>query len=199
MKPYLLLLLIVLASCSLLEEEEQRAQSPQAIRQWATGASASSAFGGLLSTERDDQSPYAATGQPDVQVCDDSRRAWAPEAEDAGMQWLELTYDQELYVSSIRIHENFGPGAVARIELEDAGQYRTVWQGTDMNDECPGVFQVTLREEISNVTWQMTNFDTDTVRIYLDTRVEGWNEIDAVEMIGYEQRWTIRNDTLVTS
>ncbi|HEY3226772.1 MAG TPA: hypothetical protein VGK61_07255, partial [Planctomycetota bacterium] len=56
------------------------------IRQWASGAAASSEFG------NPDWAAARATGPPDTPVAGDCRTAWASREQDADTEWLELTY-----------------------------------------------------------------------------------------------------------
>lgn len=199
MKKILLLVIAIsaiLSSCEQigLSQNSQTPQGPQiplAKRQWALKAWASTAYGGLLGEGNDDWSPSAATGSPDVSECKDNGHAWAPEKEDMGEQWLELEYDCPVYVSGINIHETYGPGAVKRIELINNGIYNVVYECMDSKGcktkQCPRYFEINFGN--------MTNYTSDRVRIILDTDLPGWNEIDAVELVGYERRWHLINET----
>ena len=115
------LLIILLTGCSSLigGEEEEKLILPIAIEQWAIKASASSAAGGLLGENRDDQSPYAATGEPDVNECGESLSAWVIKQEDDGLHWLELEFYDEVFVSKVRIKESWNPGSVSKVELKN--------------------------------------------------------------------------------
>ena len=119
----LILTLIILTSCTLLSREQgpQTPVLPSEVSQWAVSAKASSAYGGVLGGNRDDQSPFAATGEADVESCADSQRAWVAASENDGKQWLELKYDQKVYVSEVRIRETLAPGAVTKVELFNNG------------------------------------------------------------------------------
>ena len=78
--------------------------------------------------------------------------------------------------SGIRVYENEVGGFVTRVELIDtAGAYSTVWEGTDTTP-CGGVFEP---------TWPETSYEVVGVRIH--TQVDGWEEVDAVELIGTTQ------------
>ena len=190
--------IIFLASCSLLPGTNKTTlKLPSPIRQWAASASASDAYGGLYGQNRDDQSPYAATGAPDVEKCEDSQKAWVIGQEDDGVHWLELNYDTEVYVSEVNIKENFGTGAIIKVEAMDNGQFRALWEGKDLTKACPGTFMIKYHESAGNLTKDMTSYKTSTIRITLDTDKSGWNEIDAVEVVGYDQRWFAYNNTLV--
>jgi hypothetical protein len=195
----LIFMVLILSSCDTLtgKKANQGLALPNATHQWAVSASASSSYGGM-GENRDDQSPYAATGSPDVEACTDDQKAWTPEDDDSGEQWLQLTYDAPVYVSEVRIRESLGPGAVVKVELMKEGSLSTIWEGKDLNKQCPGYFSVTYKEYVNNITKSMTPYKTDTVRITIDTEVDPWNEIDAVELVGYDQRWYVFNNTVMT-
>lgn len=192
-----LVFLILATGCTLFQKDDDAVDLPDEIGQWASRATASDAYGGLLGQNRDDQSAYAATGVPDVEACDDSQNAWVASQEDNGIQWLEVGFDTEVYASSVKVRESFGPGAIIKIELADKDDYVTLWEGKDANKKCPGDFEVFYHEKENNITINMTPFMTDRVRITLDTDVKGWNEIDAVGLVGYDKRWHFYNSTLV--
>ena len=116
-------------------------------------------------------------GPPDVaNVGMDSRDAWAPAREDGGEEWLDVTFATPLRATGVRIHEVCTAGAVAKVTLYDAsGTAHVVFQGTDPLS-APDVF---------HVAFDLTGYEVQRARITLDTsRSEGWNEIDAVELVG---------------
>lgn len=138
------------------------------LHQWASGARASSQFG-------DPQwSAAQATGSPNAVAGQDHRDAWASAGTDAGEEWLELDYRLAVRVRRIRIRGTFNPGCVTKVEGFAAdGKAVTLWQGDDAGDEW---LQIELREPSGPLA---------RIRITLDTTlVPGWNEIDAVELIG---------------
>lgn len=141
------------------------------IRQWAREARASSEY------SAGDWSARQATGAPDTFQNGDIRTAWAPAHKDGTTEWLELTYEQAVVPRAIGIRETFNPGFVTKVEAYNpiAGQWVVLWQGKDPTRESPGVFSPPL----SPVT-----FSTNRIRITIDTNVPGWNEIDAVELVG---------------
>jgi hypothetical protein len=172
---------------------------PTARGQWADSATASDAAGGLFGGNSDDQSPSAAIGAPDVDVCDDSMSAWTTSQPNDGFHHLELKYYDKVYPKTIRIHETFNPGAIDRIELLNNNEYITVWDSKPYDyRKCPMWFETSFNGEFKeNITMDMLNFKTDTVKITIDTnKIDGWNEIDAVELIGYDNRWYNFNKSL---
>jgi hypothetical protein len=118
-----------------------------------------------------------ATGPPDAPDANlDSPKAWASVAPDGGAEWLELTYAPPLRASQARIHEVLAAGAVVElVGIDERGFRRTLWQGIDPLTG-PGVFEV---------GFPLTEAPIQTLRIVLDTtKGAGWNEIDAVELVG---------------
>ncbi|MCB9535382.1 MAG: hypothetical protein H6704_03890 [Myxococcales bacterium] len=128
-------------------------------------------------------SPAAAKGAPDATKHADDPRAWATLAADAGAEWLELGYDRAVEVGEVRIHQTFNPGAVRRVEaFDDSGKAVELWSGVD---KARGV---ELKIEPAKTV------RTQRLRIHLDTtRISGWNEIDAVALVGKDLtlQWAI--------
>lgn len=126
-----------------------------------------------------------ATGKPDAKdPARDSVNAWASKAASGGAEWLLLTYAQAFRASKVRIYEVLSAGAVVRVETVDTGGVRrAVWQGGDPT-AAPGVFEV---------SFPLTAYRVKQVRVVLDTRRgSGWNEIDAVELVGPDARaWAV--------
>jgi hypothetical protein len=118
-----------------------------------------------------------ATGAPDTFMAGDITTAWATEATDKGIEWLELSYDNPIPANLVRIHETYNPGAVVRVELFDEnGQQIAQIPVKDTNRNAPAFL---------NVSFPTTSAAVSTVKVVLDTSlVPGWNEIDAVELCG---------------
>ncbi len=141
------------------------------IRQWASDARASSEY------TDGDWSARQATGKPDTETGGDNRTAWASKEADGGEEWIELIYEHSVRPTLLRVHETYNPGAVSKVEaLDGDGRWRILWEGTDSTCESPGWL---------SLTFSAPEFPTKTIRITLDSgRVSGWNEIDAVELVG---------------
>jgi hypothetical protein len=120
--------------------------------------------------------PEQATGAPDAPAAGDHPNAWASRAPDGGSEWLETGYDKPVDIAQVRVLENFAPGAVVRITaILDGGAEVPLWEGNEPQLPAPADQWFTAR----------ANVVASKVRIYLDTaKVPGWNEIDAVELIG---------------
>jgi hypothetical protein len=102
-----------------------------------------------------------------------------------GLVWLELAYARAVRPDAVRIHESFNPGAVVRVEAKDqGGAWALLWEGLAPVGDGPRAFE----PPIGNVP-----FETRVLRVWLDTdRVPGWNEIDAVELVGGgESQWAV--------
>ena len=140
------------------------------LHQWAATAVASSEY------TNTDWSAMQATGKPDTQAAGDARTAWASFEADGGEEWLELGYENAVIPTRVRVHETYNPGAVVKIEGRDEkGEWRVLWQGRDPIREGIGWLEVDVTAA----------FATRSIRLTLDSaNVAGWNEVDAVELIG---------------
>lgn len=193
------LLIFFISSCDFLPffgGEQNETSFPQTVSQWAISATASDSAGGIHGGNIDDQSPTAATGMPDVEVCDDDLKAWVINSEDDGLHYLELEYYDPVYVTKVRVKETWNPGAITKIELLNGSEFVSVWEGTYNSRECPYWFERTFRSSFRNISLDMMDFKTNKVKLTVDTDVPGWNEIDAVELIGYDTKWYEYNGTM---
>ena len=120
-----------------------------------------------------------ATGAPDVPHGGDHANAWAPLNADAGVEWLELTYEKAVKVAKVRVRATYNPGAITRVTAFSDKTETTLWEGTDRTRKAPGFLEVKPTRSVRS----------DRIRIYLDTsKVPGWNEVDAVELVGADGR-----------
>jgi hypothetical protein len=118
-----------------------------------------------------------ATGAPDTPLHGDYQTAWAPKREEMGEVTLDLTYPTAVRVDAVSLHETLNPGAVAKIlAWTPEGTWELLWEGTGARADTPVWFSPPLRA---------TSYRTTKLRVIVDTdRVPGWNEIDAVELVG---------------
>ncbi|MEZ6036157.1 MAG: HEAT repeat domain-containing protein [Planctomycetota bacterium] len=116
-----------------------------------------------------------ASGPPDADASRDDPNAWAPREPEMGRQWLQLTYAQPTRAHGVRVHEVNATGAVAEVLVRGAdGDWATVWSGSADGRGAPLL-----------LSFPLTPFPVRTIRLVLDTsRKSGWNEIDAVELLG---------------
>jgi hypothetical protein len=121
-------------------------------------------------------SPGQAAGAPDTESHADHPTAWASAAADGGTEWLEVRFEKAVSIRELNIHETFNPGALARIHavLPD-GSLKLLWEGTTPAES----------ESVERSVPIPPGTHGNRIRLELDTRrVPGWNEIDAVELVG---------------
>jgi hypothetical protein len=145
--------------------------------QWAIQATASSSYNDAQGTAS--WSANQATGVPNVDKYGDDGHAWASKTPDSGIEWLDLKYPKPVHAEEVRIRESYGSGAVIKVEVfDEQGGAHTVWAGNDPTTELNYLIVKTPK----------TAFKTDRVKITLATNVvPGWNEIDAVQLVGSDQ------------
>ena len=121
-------------------------------------------------------SPEQATGAPDTATAGDLPTAWASMHPDAGPEWLLVEFAKPVEVSEVRIRETFNPGAISKVEaISSDNKKNLIWEGTAQPSPAPSEMGVKPKEAVVS----------NKIKIHLDTtRVQGWNEIDAVELIG---------------
>lgn len=143
--------------------------------QWAIEATASSEY------EEERYNAMQATGEPNTLTSGDFPTAWASREADAGEETLELTFDAAVVPVAINIYESNAPGAVIKVEAfyaEDES-WSVIWEGSEPTDEPSRIFSPEL---------ETIDFETSQIRLTLDSAsVSGWNEIDAVELVGLPQ------------
>jgi hypothetical protein len=123
-------------------------------------------------------------GPPNVTVARDDPNAWASREPDAGPEWLAVQFANIVEVAEIRIRESYNPGAISKVTANMNGQEYTIWEGTAEPGPAPRDFVIPVQSRLQ----------TSAITIHLDSaRVPGWNEIDAVELIGRDgsRQWAI--------
>jgi hypothetical protein len=143
------------------------------IRQWAAGATASSEF------SDPEWAANQASGAPDTQRCGDYQTAWATAASDT-IETLVLTYTLSVHVSGINIVQSFNPNQVVQVELLgvfDRGIAVYEGQPVQVDQPCPFILSIPIEK---------TEEQFNKVRVTIDQSVLGlgWNQIDAVELVG---------------
>jgi hypothetical protein len=120
--------------------------------------------------------PEQVVGHANTDRAGDISTAWASRQPDGGEEWLHVNYDRPVDISEIRVRETYNPGAISKITaLLPNGQEITVWEGVEPPATAP----------VETAFAPQTRVQANSVKIYMDTRrVPGWNEIDAVELIG---------------
>ncbi len=145
------------------------------IRQWAVSAAASSEY------SSPDWGAVQAVGAPDTLIneCADAVTAWASAGSDT-VEWLELSYATPVVPTEINILQTHSPDQVVQVDVVDSnGTYHTIYTGTPENlwEKCP--YTLTIPVE--------ADYAVTGVKITIDQSVidPTWNEIDAVELVGY--------------
>jgi hypothetical protein len=121
--------------------------------------------------------PRQATGQPNS-TARDSDVAWASRTPDDQREWLILDFGSPLKPKRIEIHENYNPGAVDRISIFDANgkEIDIPLSYQERKKDPKGVSVLSIPVDVES--------ETTRLKIYINSPgVEGWNEIDAVNMI----------------
>jgi hypothetical protein len=154
-------------------EQPGSGASGPVTRQWAVSATASTEY------DNPSWSAFQATGAPNVPECADDGRAWASSSSNTA-EWIELTYAVPVAPTEINIHQTYNPTQIVKVEvISSDGSTHEVWTGAPQaQSQCPYVMNigVNLGQGIR----------VQTVRILIDQSVLGlgWNEIDAVELVG---------------
>jgi len=137
-------------------------------RQWAVSATASSEFSPTH------WGAVQATGPADSAGCGDYPSAWTPSSDGSEPEWLEVRFAAGIYANGLAIHETYLEGFVTGVDLIDVtGISHPVWSGPD-STSCGE--QLVLQ-------FPLTPYRVIGARIA--TAVDGFEEIDAVELIGY--------------
>lgn len=114
-------------------------------------------------------------GAPDTRLAADVNTAWASATPDGGAEWLRAGFRNPVEIAKVRVRESFNPGAIRRITATVDGVEVELWEGTAAR--ARGMRDFVIRPVRGIVANQVT--------VHLDTsRVPGWNEIDAIEIVG---------------
>jgi hypothetical protein len=142
--------------------------------QWAVSAEASSEFA------NPEWSADQALGEPDSPGCGDYQLAWASAASDS-IDTLTLEYSDPVIPLEIEIHQSFNPDQIVKVEVFNAetGGFYTVLQKNPRRVDRPCPYELII--PIDGI-----KFQTNLIRITVDQSQLGlgWNEIDAVKLIG---------------
>ncbi len=153
---------------------EKRFLQTGVIYQWAVSAEASSEF------SSPEWSAEQAVGRPDSPGCGDYQFSWASAASDS-IDTLIVKFPILVYPLEIIIHESFNSDQVTKVEVQDPERlgYYTVLQKNPIRVDRPCPYELIVPVE-------GIDFLTNTVRITVDQSQLGlgWNEIDAVQLIG---------------
>ncbi|HTH04810.1 MAG TPA: MopE-related protein, partial [Ilumatobacteraceae bacterium] len=138
------------------------------VQEWSQFAVASSEY------SSGDYSAMQATGEPEsAGMCADVPTNWSPLGSTAVPERLELSYYVPLRAVGADVHESLEEGFVTQIEVRDTtGADRVLWNGPDL----------TTCGDVLEARWPITEYPVH--RIVVRTSAPGWEEIDAVALIG---------------
>lgn len=164
-----------LAGAEWATRQDEIKHDPQG--QWAIQGTASSTYNDAQGETG--WSANQAAGPPNVEHYADDGKAWAPKTADSGIEWLDLKYAKPVHATEVRVRESCGSGAVIKVELfDEQGVAHPVWAGSDPTTDLNYLI----------VKFPKTGFATARVKVTLATNiVPGWNEIDAVQLVGVDQ------------
>ncbi len=144
------------------------------LYQWGISAEANSEFASP------EWGAEQAVGKPDAPGCGDYQFAWASAASDS-IATLEIAFSGSVFPLEIVIYESFNPDQVVKVEVfnSETGGFYTVLQKNPVQVDRPCPYQLIIPVE-------GIDFRTNLVRITVDQSQLGlgWNEIDAVQLIG---------------
>ena len=154
-------------NCANAANFDQYDSDRELVTQWAITATASSEWGST------DWSAAQAAGPPEGSGCGSAPTQWSPLGGGIEPEWLELTYAVPVMSTGVRFRLAEGDGFVDAVELREVGGGRhTAWTSAD-STACGEDFYR---------TWESTPYLTDGVIVH--TAFDGWEEIDAVQLIG---------------
>lgn len=145
----------------------------QSIRQWAVSAEASSSFADP------EWAAEQATGSPNTPRCGDYQTAWATAGSDS-VATITLKFPLAVHVTAVNIIQSFNPDQVTTVELIGPFERASIiydQKPQQVDQPCPYTLAIPV---------ERTEGRFDTIRVTLDQSVLGlgWNEIDAVELVG---------------
>jgi hypothetical protein len=113
---------------------------------------------------------------------DDHPNAWCPATRDSGSDWLELTFEKAAPATEVRVRQNYGPGAIVKVEaIEPDGKTHTWWEGVDPYGQDGFANDAVW----FSVHVPPTGYSVQKIRLTLNLGAHGrWKQIDAVQLIG---------------
>jgi hypothetical protein len=100
---------------------------------------------------------------------------------------VKFVFCNSVLATAVRVHETNIAGFIYQVDVVDtSGQKHMVWTGKD-GTACPGWLEV---------TFDKTQYTVNGVILY--TKIAGWEEIDAVELIGDTDTSTTTTTTTTT-
>mmetsp|Transcript_9320 Transcript_9320/g.9396 ORF Transcript_9320/g.9396 Transcript_9320/m.9396 type:complete len:1334 (-) Transcript_9320:2058-6059(-) len=100
-------------------------------------------------------------------------------------EFIELSFDNEVYISELLIGENRGMGTVKNIKAKDfLGNWMTIHSVREVDWKIQELYSKFSQYRNFLPEICKTPFKTKLIRIEMDTRVPDWNEIDFVRLGG---------------
>ncbi len=126
--------------------------------------------------------PEQVTGPPNTLQGGDSITAWASATAAGQEEWLLVEFPKPVMPKQLEIFESYNPGAVHKVSVFRLdGREVEAWRGTDPTPVGSGI-------GISKIPLD-TDFKINRVKIFIDSpSVSNWNEIDAVKLVGTNDR-----------
>ena len=120
--------------------------------------------------------PEQVLGPPNTPDGGDRTTAWAQYTSSGGEEWLLVKFEKSVDIAEVIVRETYNPGAVAKVAaVAPNGKETIIWQGTEPPVQAPADMSFPTTQKVQ----------ANAVKIYLDrSRASGWNEIDAVELVG---------------
>lgn len=124
--------------------------------------------------------PQKAVGPPDVTAPGDSHSAWCHAGAATISEWIELSFSTPVQATELRVRQNNASGAIVKVEaVASDGASHVLWEGEDPTthpqEACIQWFVLRLLR---------TKFLVARIKLTLDLTRPGWEEIDAVQLVG---------------
>lgn len=168
----------------LVEVSARKEGHESPVRQWVLSTVNASSQGGTKLWSADQ-----VIGPPDSTNPGRDGKGWSPQRPDDGIEWIVVQYKLPVFPLKVRIRESVGPGFVTRVDgFDSANKSYTLWQGEDTTKAGTEFFEITTAH---------TTKPINRLKITIDSaKVKGWNEIDAIELIGYVEGYPTPTDDL---
>jgi len=153
-----------------VEIESLKSAQKKIIRQWAKSVT-------YFSSQYNSSgwSAQQVIGAPNIQKCGDIRGAWTTSG--SGEQYVEVEYEQKVLPSQVVVRENYTVGFMTKLAFYAERGNEKIVDVRDNLKSCPGNSEF----HIANMKLPATN----RIRVYVNADHGGYEEIDAIELIGF--------------
>jgi hypothetical protein len=121
--------------------------------------------------------PEQAVGEPDTMTAGDRRTAWAPATADGGVEWLEAVFETPSDLAKVIVRQTCNPGGITKVTAVTEDRVEVpIWAGADPSKG----------QALADTPFAVpAGINAKRVKVYIDTsKVAGWEEIDAVQIVG---------------